>query len=93
MQKAEKLQNLARFGSDFVDTSRQSIRLEIDMPYTYSPPDTDNEIHLGLGRNVEVTSSTGGPLQTDLLLLLVQVLLYVLLSPLEDDNALGLSSL
>lgn len=93
MQKAEKLQNLAGFGSDFVDTSRKSIRVEIDMPYTYSPPDTDNEIHLRLGRNVEVTSSTGGPLQTDLLLLLVQVLLYVLLSPLEDDNALGLGSL
>ena len=53
-------------------------------------PDTDDEVDLGLGGNVEVASGTCSALEADLLLLLVKVLLCVLLSALEDDLALGL---
>ena len=55
----------------------------------YSPPDTDNKVDLGLGRDVEVTTSPSSALQTDLLLLLGQVLLHIRLRALEDDLSLG----
>ena len=63
------------------------------MQSAYSPTDTDNEVNLGLCGDVEVTSSTGSPLQANLLLLLLQVLLNILLSPLEDNHTLGPGSL
>jgi len=55
--------------------------------------DPDDEVDLGLGRDVEVTSLPGLPLQPDLLPLLVSVLLNVLVGTLEDDLSLGLSLL
>lgn len=58
-----------------------------------SPLDPDDEVDLGLGRDVEVTSLPGLPLQPDLLPLLVSVLLDVLVGTLEDDLSLGLSLL
>ena len=54
---------------------------------------TDNEVHLWLGGNVEVTSGTCSPLEANLLLLLRKVLLRVGFGALEDDLALGLSVL
>ena len=56
-------------------------------------PDTDDEVDLRLGRDVEVARGTGSPSQADLLTLRGQVLLDVLLSTLEDDLALGLRRL
>ena len=41
------------------------------------PPNTNNEMHLGLSRDVEVTGTPCGTLQSNLLLLLIQILLYV----------------
>jgi len=54
---------------------------------------TDDEVDLGLGGDIEVTSLACFTLQTDLLLLLRDVLLDVLVGTLEDDLALllGLS--
>ena len=63
------------------------------MPNRYAPPDTDNEVDLRLRRDVEVTSRTSSTLQTNLLLLLREVLLHVGLRTLEDDLTLGLGSL
>lgn len=57
------------------------------------PPDTDDEVDLGLCGDVEVTSRTGSPLQADLLLLLGKVLLHIGLRALKDDLALGLGCL
>lgn len=59
----------------------------------YTPPDTDDEVHLRLSRDVEVTSSTSGTLQTDLLLLGLLVFLHVGFGTLEDDLPLRLASL
>ena len=59
----------------------------------YSPPNADDEVNLRLSRDVEVTRSTGCPLQADLLLLRGKVLLHVGLRALENNLALGLSSL
>ena len=63
------------------------------MPNRYAPPDTDNEVDLRLSRDVEVTRSTGRPLQADLLLILSEVLLDIGLSTLEDDLSLSLGRL
>ena len=41
------------------------------------PPNTNNEIYLGLRRDIEVTGSPCSTLQSDLLLLLIQILLYI----------------
>ena len=41
------------------------------------PPNTNNEIDLGLSRDIEITSSSRSTLQSDLLLLLIQILLYI----------------
>ncbi len=57
------------------------------------PPNTDNEVDLGLCGDVEVASRTSSPLQADLLLLLRKVLLHIGLRALEDDLALGLGRL
>ena len=67
--------------------------LQPSFPCRDSPPDTDDEVDLRLGRDVEVASSTRSPLQTDLLLLRGKVLLHIGFRALEDDLALGLSSL
>ena len=53
------------------------------------PPNTNNEIYLGLTRDVEVTGSPCSTLQSDLLLLLTQVLLYIWLRAFEDDFSLS----
>jgi hypothetical protein len=53
----------------------------------------DNEVDLGLGSDVEVTSLAGLSLKSDLLLLLVLVLLDILIGTLEDDLSLGDSAL
>lgn len=57
------------------------------------PPDTDDEVDLGLCGDVEVASRTSSTLQANLLLLLGKVLLHVGLRALEDDLALGLGRL
>jgi hypothetical protein len=59
----------------------------------HAPADTDNEVHLRLGRDVKVAGGTSSTLETDLLLFLGKVALYVSLSTLEYDLALGLASL
>jgi hypothetical protein len=76
LEQAEKLQDLAGFGSNLVDT-----------------PNADNEVHLGLSRDVKVASRAGSALEADLLLLLVQVLLDIGLGALEDDLSLSFGSL
>jgi hypothetical protein len=58
-----------------------------------SPLDPHDEVHLGLGGDVEVTLSLGYTPETDLLPLRLLVLVHVLLSTLEDDLALGLADL
>jgi hypothetical protein len=50
---------------------------------------TNNEVDLGLGRDVVVAGGAGLTLETDGLLLLGEVLLDVLVGTLEDDLALG----
>ncbi len=52
--------------------------------------DTDDEVNLGLGGDVEVASSACCAFEADLLLLLVKVFLRVGLGTLEDDFARGL---
>ena len=61
--------------------------------YMHSPADTDNKVHLRLCRDVEVAGSTRRPLQADLLLLRVKVLLHIGLCALEDDPTLSPRSL
>jgi hypothetical protein len=51
--------------------------------------DTDNEDQLGLGRNIEVTSSLSLAVETNLITLLGAVFANVLVSALEDDATLG----
>ena len=60
---------------------------------SHSPPDANDEVDLRLRGYVEVTRCARSPLQANLLLLLVEVLLHVRLRALEDDLALGLRSL
>lgn len=54
---------------------------------------SDDEVDLGLSRDVEVTSLPRLTLESDLLLLGVEVLLDILVGPLENDLSLGLLSL
>lgn len=58
-----------------------------------APPKSDDEVDLGLSGDVEVTSLPRLSLESDLLLLGVEVLLDVLVGPLEDDLSLGLLGL
>lgn len=58
-----------------------------------APLKSDNEVDLGLSGDVEVTSLPRLSLESDLLLLGVEVLLDVLVGPLEDDLSLGLLGL
>lgn len=58
-----------------------------------SPLQTDHKVHLGLGRDVKVTSLASLALQADLLLFGGNVLLHVLVGALEDDLALLLGLL
>lgn len=58
-----------------------------------APLKSDDEVDLGLGGDVEVTSLPRLSLESDLLLLGVEVLLDVLVGPLEDDLSLGLLGL
>jgi len=57
---------------------------------TTSPLETNDEVNFGLSRDVKVSSLPGLPLESDLLLLLREVLLHILIRTLEDDLALGL---
>jgi hypothetical protein len=57
------------------------------------PLDADEENELGLGGNVSTVVILGNARETDLLLLCVTVLLDVLLSTLENNNALLLVGL
>lgn len=54
------------------------------------PLESDHKVDFGLSGNVEVTSLPCLPLESDLLLLLREVLLHILVRPLKDDLALGL---
>lgn len=58
-----------------------------------APLKSDDEVDLGLSGDVEVTSLPRLTLESDLLLLGVEVLLDVLVGPLENDLSLGLLSL
>lgn len=58
-----------------------------------APLKSDDEVDLGLSGDVEVTSLPRLSLESDLLLLGVEVLLDVLVGPLEDDLSLGLLGL
>lgn len=87
MQKTEELKNFSGFRRNFIDTilnvnSQFGPDLDRDLP-----SDTDNEQHLGLSGNVEVTGCTRRALQADLFPLLGQVLLHIRFSTLEDDLA------
>ena len=53
------------------------------------PPNTNNEIYLRLTRDVEVAGSPCSTLQSDLLFLLIQILLYIRLRALEDNFSLS----
>jgi hypothetical protein len=55
--------------------------------------DTDNKVNLGLGGDIEVTSGPCSTLETNFLLLLVDVLLYIRFGTFEDDLALSLGCL
>jgi len=89
LEEAEQLQNFTGFWGDLVDTKTEGVN-QWNSPriYIYSPSDADNEVYLGLCGHIEVTSSSGSTLQTDLVLLLVQVLLNIRLCALEDDLSL-----
>lgn len=58
-----------------------------------APLKSDDEVDLGLSGDVEVTSLPRLSLESDLLLLGVEVLPDVLVGPLEDDLSLGLLGL
>lgn len=58
-----------------------------------APLKSDDEVDLGLSGDVEVTSLPRLSLESDLLLLGAEVLLDVLVGPLEDDLSLGLLGL
>lgn len=58
-----------------------------------APLKSDDEVDLRLSGDVEVTSLPRLSLESDLLLLGVEVLLDVLVGPLEDDLSLGLLGL
>lgn len=58
-----------------------------------SPLQPDDKVHLGLSLNVEVARLPRLPLEPDVLLLGLEVLLCVLVRALEDDLALGLGIL
>jgi nitrate reductase gamma subunit len=60
---------------------------------TDAPANSNDEVDLGLGRDVEVTRCPCSTLQSDLILLLAEILFHVGLRALEDDLSLGLSSL
>ena len=60
---------------------------------TDAPANSNNEVDLGLGRDVEVARCPCSTLQSDLILLLGEILLHIGLRALEDDLSLGLSSL
>ena len=51
------------------------------------PLQSDNKVHLGLSRDVKVTSLSCLSLKSNLLFLGREVLLDVLVGPLEDDLA------
>lgn len=57
------------------------------------PLQPDDKVHLGLSLNVEVARLPRLPLEPDVLLLGLEVLLRVLVRSLEDDLALGLGIL
>lgn len=76
LEKTEELQNFAGLGGDFIDTVTWSMLVSQCAKFD-SPPNTDDEVHLGLSRDVEVTSSPGSALQANLLFLLRQVLLNI----------------
>lgn len=59
----------------------------------HSPPNTNDKVDLGLCGDVEVARRTRSPLQADLFLLMIQILLHICLCPLEDDLTLGLRRL
>lgn len=58
-----------------------------------APLKSDDEVDLGLSGDVEVTGLPRLSLESDLLLLSAEVLLDVLVGPLEDDLSLGLLGL
>ena len=76
LEQPEQLEDLARLGCDFVDTT-----------------DTDDEVDLRLGGDVEVACGACCALQADFLTFLCGVLLHVGLGALEDDFALCASGL
>jgi len=59
----------------------------------HAPTNTDNKIHLGLSRDIEVASSPCSSFQSNFLLLLGQVLLHIALSTLENNLSLRLGRL
>jgi hypothetical protein len=93
LEKAEELQNFAGLGGDFIDTCEMFNDFQEPYRGNYSPPDTHHKVHLGLSRDVEVTSASCSALQAYLLLLLRQVFLHIRLCALEDDPSLGFGSL
>ena len=92
LKEAEELKDFAGLWRNLVNTAGMLAR-STDIRGGHAPPDTDNKVHLRLCWDVEVTNSASRTLQTDLLLLCAQVLLHILLRPLEDDLSLGLRSL
>lgn len=70
LEKSQQLQDFSGLGGDLIDTKmwiRQKFKNQIRC---YLPPDTDNEVNLGLSGDIEVACRPGSTLQTDLLLLI-----------------------
>ena len=60
---------------------------------TDAPANSNDKVDLGVSGDVEVARRPCSTLQSDLILLLVEILLHIGLRALEDDLSLGLSSL
>lgn len=68
LKETKELQDFTGFRRDFIDTAR--VRDILVQHRLYSPSNANNEIDLGLSRNVKVACSPSDSLQTNLFLLL-----------------------
>lgn len=91
LEQSEELKDFSWFWCNLIDTkSAWSILSNAGTKEKRSAPaNSDNEVYFRLSRNVEIASCARSPFQTNLLLLLGQVLLHVGFRPLEDDFSFG----
>jgi len=93
LQQSQQLQDFSGFWGNLVDTARMFSIFISRISLTNSPPDTDDEIDLGLSGNIEITSSPCNSLQADLFPFLCQILLHVRLGTLENNFSFGFCGL